>query len=135
MTRCKSKSYKISTEFWLNYHLPQVLVSSPLCMILFWSPPEIPLPTRGDGLSPFGCLLTGVRHFTPNRRKMRRSAHPSTTRTTRVKAAIPMLYASRTENHYKYNNHIRGWWEAKPWLFFIQKNLNIVHLLLQVYFL
>lgn len=137
MTSCKSKSYKLSTEFWLNYHLPQALVSSPMCMILFWSPPLPRDPSSNPRRRsvPFGLLLTWVRHFTPNRRKMRRSAHPSTTRTTRVKAAIPMLYASRTENHYKYNNHIRGWWEAKPWLFFIKKNLNVVHLLLQIYFL
>lgn len=81
---------------------------------------------------PFGCLLTGVRHFTPNRRKMRRSAHPSTTRTTRVKAAIPMLYASRTENHNKYNNHIRGWW--KQYRDFSSLKKYVVHLLLQIYF-
>lgn len=65
MTRCKSKSYKLSTEFWLNYHLPQVLVSSPMCLILFWSPPRDPSSNPRRRSVPFGCLLTGVRHFTP----------------------------------------------------------------------
>lgn len=134
MTSCKSKSYKLSTEFWLNYHLPQALVSSRMCMILFWSPP--PLPPRS--------LLQPAKTVCPlwASSYLGTTLHPKPTKDETQ--CPPQHHKGQSSNphvicitYWKPNTTIILGVDGKQNRDFssLKKNLNVVHLLLQIYFL
>lgn len=133
MTRCKSKSYKLSTEFWLNYHLPQVPVSSLLCLILFWSPSEIPPPTRGDGLSPLVVfsLGYGTSPQTGGRWDEVPTPAPQGPRGSKQQFPCYMPHVLKTIT----NTTIILGVDGKQYRDFSSLKKYVVHLLLQIYFL